>query len=219
MVLWTLLLPSIKRKTKHKTTLIILCWKRTQTTSCLLQKTNTVRSFSVENRMQSLGTQRKARRAPFPHLCLLVPIPALQGHLFPAPLSKWEILLSPPFPNISGNPAMSIFKHIFGNNRSSIFTLKMYFSDLGIRISTVFYTKALNRSIYLVASVNEILDTLGIASWLHVPGLYSRPLQTPVNSADRVNWINRFLWPCPSTKPKPFGEQDIRELVSELYLI
>lgn len=60
----------------------------------------------------------------------------------------------------------------------------MYFSDLGIRISTVFYTKALDRSIYLVASVNEILDTLAIASsWLHVPGLYDRPLQIPVNSA------------------------------------
>lgn len=145
---------------------------------------------------------------PFPHLCLLIPIPVLRAsqssqHLFPALLSKWEILLSPQFPKISGNPVMSIFKCIFGNNRSSIFTLKMYFSDLGIRISSVFYTKALNWSIYLVASVNEILDILGIASsWLHVPGLYSSPLQFPLNSADRFNWINRFIWPCPSTKPQ-----------------
>lgn len=48
----------------------------------------------------------------------------------------------------------------------------MYFNDLGIRIFSVFYTKALKLTIYLVTSVSEILDDLGIASsWLRVSGL------------------------------------------------
>lgn len=68
------------------------------------------------------------------------------------------------------------------------FTLKMYFNDLVIRVFSVFYTKALKFTVYLVASVSDILDYLGIASsWLRVSGLYRRPVQITLNSADRVN--------------------------------
>jgi len=140
--------------------------------------------------MQSLGTQN-ALPLPLPsdpHPCAPRAFQSSQ-HLFPAQLSKWEILLSPLFPKISGNPGTSILKCVAsGNTLSSFFALKMYFNDLVIRIFSVFYTKVLKLTIYLLASFHEILDDMGIASsWLRVPGLYSSPVQIALNSADRVN--------------------------------
>lgn len=62
---------------------------------------------------------------------------------------------------------------------SAIFSLKMYFNDLGIQIFSGFYIKVFNLIFYLVASVNEILNDLGISYfWLSVSGLYIKP--TPI---------------------------------------
>lgn len=79
----------------------------------------------------------------------------------------------------------------------------MYFNYLVIQNFSVFYTKALKLTVYLVASVNEISDDLAVASsWLRVPSLYSRPVQIALTAVDRVK-LNKQVYMTLSQHQNP----------------
>lgn len=216
MVLWTLLLLPIKSKQKTPNKLDKTLLKKGSNNILLFgKKTNTRCSFSVGNRMQSWDTIKPTKcpsltSAFWSHPCAPQAFQSSQNCFFHGyPNRRYcYLLISKTF----WQSVRSMLQCALGNTLSSFGSLKMHFNGLVIKIFSVFYTKALKLTIYLVTFVNEIWELLYLG---YVFQVSIADLSEFSCYSGLIEWTDLHN-PVPAPKPKPSRQWDLYELVPKL---